>query len=165
MVFVLLLLFFAARRGNLDARLLLGPVALSYGATMAYQVQTTLGFAGYDGWEALNRLEQFLTGPFPASARKIADLLMQISILAIVVLRFARTRRDEERHASELEAARVVKQVLVPDEIPAIPGFLIQSVYSPQARWAAIFPRSSPRKMAACSRSSATSAARGCLPR
>jgi serine phosphatase RsbU (regulator of sigma subunit) len=63
--------------------------------------------------------------------QNIADFLMQISILAILVLRFARTRRDEERHASELEAARAVQQVLVPENIPAIPGFLIQSVYKP----------------------------------
>ena len=77
------------------------------------------------------RLLQLFTWPFPVSAGNIVDFLMQISILAILVLRFARTRRDEERHAAELEAARTVQQVLVPEEIPAIPGFLIQSVYKP----------------------------------
>src|ERR1035441_3290594 len=83
------------------------------------------------GWELWFRLLQLFTWPFPVSAGNIVDFLMQISILAILVLRFARTRRDEERHASELEAARAVQQVLVPEEIPAIPGFLIQSVYKP----------------------------------
>jgi serine phosphatase RsbU (regulator of sigma subunit) len=76
-------------------------------------------------------LNQIVSWPFPASAQNIADFLMQISILAILVLRFARTRRDEERHASELEAARAVQQVLVPEDIPAIPAFRIQSVYKP----------------------------------
>jgi hypothetical protein len=130
-VCVLLLLFFAARRGSLDARLLIGPVALSYGVGYVYLVLIGLSVAGFTSWEAYYRLDQLFTWPFPVSAQNIADFLMQISILAILVLRFARTRRDEERQASELEAARAVQQVLVPEEIPAIPGFRIESVYRP----------------------------------
>jgi hypothetical protein len=42
------------------------------------------------------------------------------------MLRFARTRRDEERFKSELEAARTVQQVLIPEEIPAIPGLALE---------------------------------------
>jgi sigma-B regulation protein RsbU (phosphoserine phosphatase) len=130
-VCVLLLLFFAARRGNLDARLLLGPVALSYGGLIVNLVVTALSMAGTIGWETYFRLKQLFTWPFPVSARDITDFLMQISILAILVLRFARTRRDEERHAFELEAARAVQQVLIPADIPTISGFQIQSVYKP----------------------------------
>jgi serine phosphatase RsbU (regulator of sigma subunit) len=48
-----------------------------------------------------------------------------------LVLRFARTRRDEERYKTELEAARTVQQVLIPEEIPAIPGLAIECVYKP----------------------------------
>jgi serine phosphatase RsbU (regulator of sigma subunit) len=48
-----------------------------------------------------------------------------------LVLRFARSRRDEERQASEPEAAGAVQQVLVPADVPAIPGFQIQSAYMP----------------------------------
>jgi len=58
------------------------------------------------------RFVQLFTWPFPVSAQNIADFLMQISILAILVLRFARTRRDEERHALELEAARPFSKCL-----------------------------------------------------
>jgi len=130
-VCVLLLLYFGVRRGNLDARLLLGPVALNYGVTFAFMVVVSLSYAGTIGWGLSFRFVQLFTWPFPVSAQNIADFLMQISILAILVLRFARTRRDEERHALELEAARAVQQVLVPENIPAIPGFLIQSVYKP----------------------------------
>jgi sigma-B regulation protein RsbU (phosphoserine phosphatase) len=130
-VCVPLLLFFAARRGNLDARLLLGPVALAYGVTIVHSSLGTLATAGFVGWEAYWRLDSLFTWPFRVSAQNIADFLMQISILAILVLRFARTRHDEERHAAELEAARTVQQVLVPEEIPGIPGFAIQSVYKP----------------------------------
>src|ERR1700677_2384234 len=33
--------------------------------------------------------------------------------------------------AGELEAARTVQQVIIPEEIPAVPGFMIDSVYKP----------------------------------
>jgi hypothetical protein len=35
------------------------------------------------------------------------------------------------RAETELEAARTVQQVLIPDEIPSVPGFKIESVYRP----------------------------------
>ncbi len=130
-VCVIVLIVLAVRRGNLDARLLLGPVALSYFVGIVDFVIVALSIAGFTTWAPYLRLNRIVSWPFPASAQNIADFLMQISILAILVLRFARTRRDEERHASELEAARAVQQVLVPEDIPAIPGFRIESVYKP----------------------------------
>src|ERR1019366_1434879 len=128
----LLLLSLAARRGNLDARLLLGPFSLSYGASLGGGLLFGIQAFGLGGsliafWA--EKWDSLFQWPFPISVQNIADFLTQISILAILVLRFARTRRDEERLASELEAARVVQQVLVPAQIPAIPGFSIQSVY------------------------------------
>jgi len=56
---------------------------------------------------------------------------VQLSVLTILVLRFARIRRYEQRLSSELEAARAVQSVLMPAEIPAVPGYEIQSVYQP----------------------------------
>ena len=132
LVCVLLLLFFAARRGSLDARLLLGPVGLSFGLGVVERLLWAAHFAGYTAFEVFRQqLEQPFTWPFPASSQNVADFLMQLSILAILVLRFARTRRDEERLASELEAARTVQQILIPEEIPAIPGLAIECVYKP----------------------------------
>jgi sigma-B regulation protein RsbU (phosphoserine phosphatase) len=132
LVCVLLLLLFAARRGNLDARLLLGPVGLSFGLGVVERILWAAHFAGYTGLEAFRQqLERPFTWPFPASAQNVADFLMQLSILAILVLRFARTRRDEERQAAELEAARTVQQVLIPEEIPSIPGLALECVYKP----------------------------------
>jgi hypothetical protein len=131
-VCVLVFLFFAARRGSLDARLLLGPVGLSFGLGVVERLLWAAHFAGYTALEAFRlQLDQTFTWPFPASSQNVADFLMQLSILAILVLRFARTRRDEERMTSELEAARTVQQVLIPEEIPAIPGLAIECVYKP----------------------------------
>jgi hypothetical protein len=96
LVCVLVLLFFAARRGNLDARLLLGPVGLSFGLGVVERLLWAAHFAGYTALEPFRlQLEQPFTWPFPASSQNVADFLMQLSILAILVLRFARTRRDE----------------------------------------------------------------------
>lgn len=54
-----------------------------------------------------------------------------IAILAVVVLRFARSRQEEEQLNSEFEAARTVQQLLIPEAAPHLPGFCIESVYKP----------------------------------
>ena len=69
--------------------------------------------------------------PFNYGLYELSIAILLLAILAIVVLRFARSRRDEEQMKSELEAARVVQQVLVPAENPSIPGFAIEVVYRP----------------------------------
>ena len=129
---ILFLLSRAARRGVPDARLLIFPVGLASAVsflTKAIFIFHTLGL------DAISRyLRLFLISfqqPVPFTAINLADLLVQVSLLGILVLRFARTRRNEERHSSELEAARIVQQVLVPEDIPPIPGFEIHSVYMP----------------------------------
>jgi serine phosphatase RsbU (regulator of sigma subunit) len=63
--------------------------------------------------------------------RPSVDVIFLSAMLAILVGRFTRTRRHEEHLAGELQAARIVQQILIPDEIPAIPGFTIQSCYLP----------------------------------
>ena len=130
----LLLLSLAARRGNLDARLLLGPFGLQYGAILGGGLLFGIRASGHGGSLIASLAEKWdslFNWPFPISAQNIADFLCQISILAILVLRFARTRRDEERFKAELEAARTVQQVLIPEEIPAIPGLALECIYKP----------------------------------
>ena len=60
--------------------------------------------------------------------------LSNLVILVVLVRRYARSRRDEERLESELEAARTVQKVLIPNEVPTIPGFQIQAVYNPASQ-------------------------------
>lgn len=69
--------------------------------------------------------------PFPFSVDDVVALVVQLAILGVLILRFAHTRRDEQRLASELEAARAVQHVLIPEQIPAIPGLRIDAVYKP----------------------------------
>ena len=131
-VCILALLFQAARRGVPDARLLLLPVAVCYGSWFTLNLYGIFFATGqtwiqrYFAW-----FLELTEWPFPISVQAIADLLMLLSIVAILPLRFARTRRDEQRFAAELESARTVQHVLIPEEVPDIPGFSIRSVYKP----------------------------------
>lgn len=51
---------------------------------------------------------------------------------ALVTTRHINTEGARQLRAeTELEAARAVQQVLIPDEIPSVPGFKIESVYRP----------------------------------
>ena len=128
-----LLVWIPARRGKLDARLLLAPQLLYIGAMLA---QGVLYFLWTTGQSALagfwqNRYNHILNWPFTFSVEALVNFLAQAAVLAIIVLRFARKSRDEERYKNELEAARVVQQVLVPVDNPKIPGFDLESVYRP----------------------------------
>jgi serine phosphatase RsbU (regulator of sigma subunit) len=65
--------------------------------------------------------------PYPTSALTLAG----ITTLVIFIRDLIRDRRDKQRMAAELAAGRAVQHVLIPEDVPAIPGFIVQSVYKP----------------------------------
>ena len=65
--------------------------------------------------------------PYPTTALTLAG----ITTLVIFTRALIRDRRDKQRMAAELAAGRAVQHVLIPEDVPAIPGFNIQSVYKP----------------------------------
>lgn len=69
--------------------------------------------------------------PFPIALTDVIDFIFLTSVGAILLLRFLRISTQGERTAAELEAARSVQRVLVPDEINTIPGITIQAAYEP----------------------------------
>jgi serine phosphatase RsbU (regulator of sigma subunit) len=79
-------------------------------------------------WTIWNRTFNW---PFPFGLYDLSIWILLLAILGIVVLRFARSRHEEEQLKNEREAARAVQQVLIPDAIPGVPGFRIESVYKP----------------------------------
>jgi len=58
-------------------------------------------------------------------------LLFDLAVGAVLVLRFTRSAKQEQRLRTEMDSARTVQQILVPEEVPSIPGFSIQAVYHP----------------------------------
>ncbi|HEV2175159.1 MAG TPA: PP2C family protein-serine/threonine phosphatase, partial [Nitrospira sp.] len=134
MICTLLLLGLPARRGLLDARLLLAPQILYYAAKLIGGAIFIFGASGYDyalytRW--IRHYQTFITWPVTASFENCADFICQVAVLAILILRFARSRRDEERLKSEFEAARLVQQLLVAAEVSSTGTFRIESRFLP----------------------------------
>jgi serine phosphatase RsbU (regulator of sigma subunit) len=61
----------------------------------------------------------------------IWNMIYCVTMLLFLVLRTIGIARERALAAAELEAARTVQQVLIPEEIPSVPGFAILSVYKP----------------------------------
>ncbi len=117
------------RRGNREARILLPAVLLN-------------GFVDYsEVLHALGVLAHLSVrrGPLPAirlasysfNIDYICAFVFIITLLLFLALRTVRIARERAHAAAEIEAARSVQQVLIPEEVPTIPGFSIQSVYKP----------------------------------
>lgn len=125
------LLIRRAVQGRFDARLLLAPVLVGELAGLVAVAEWIFDFvvghrpAFYVWFFSLTRW------PFPISVPDVCDFLFLAGMLAIFVHRFQRTSRMQDAQQRELEAARTVQQVLVPQETPAIPGFAIETVYRP----------------------------------
>jgi Stage II sporulation protein E (SpoIIE) len=70
-------------------------------------------------------------GPWRWTVLTIIAFLLGVATLVIFVRDLIHDRREKQRMAAELEASRAVQQVLIPEEMPTILGFNIQSVYKP----------------------------------
>lgn len=126
------LLYRGAVKGNLEARLLIAPYALSFAINVLGDLPSLPGLSSWGWLQALGRFLNAMTDwPFPISAFSAAGDLAMFSVIAVLVLRYARSRQDEERLESELEAARAVQHVLIPEEIPSVPGYQVECVYKP----------------------------------
>ena len=119
-----------AVQGFPDARLVMFPQLISdlWGLTLG-----AVAFVNRMGWSIGDEidLDHVWQRPFPVSITDLVGLLFLLSMLAILIRRFARARGQEERMSGELEAARAVQHVLIPDEVPEVPGFSFQAVYKP----------------------------------
>ena len=129
---ILSLLYRRARQGVPDAQLMLVPVAICYISWFAEILLIAFNALG-QSWVSrdFRWFFELSRWPFPFSFQDVADVLMLLAVLAVLPLRFARSRRDEERLSAEMESARTVQQVLIPNEIPSVAGFEIQCVYKP----------------------------------
>lgn len=126
---ILLLLITRARQNSLDARLLVAPVLLQKLAQM-FQGGAILTYNL--GWqERLGYNIVLFRQPFQIELLQVVDALFLLAILGILILRFTRTRAQEEHYAMEFDAARSVQQLLIPEKRPQTPGLAIESEYRP----------------------------------
>jgi hypothetical protein len=83
-------------------------------------------------FRALTHMPAFVRiGGWPWAIIPAAIVPLGAATLVIFVRDLIQDRREKQRLGAELEAARIVQQVLIPDEIPNVPGFALQSVYRP----------------------------------
>lgn len=61
----------------------------------------------------------------------LGTIVSLIMVTVLLLRRFFAGQRERERLRQEMEQARIVQSVLVPQEVPSVPGFRIQCVYEP----------------------------------
>jgi len=122
------------RRGNREAGILLIPAILF--SLYIYAEYALALLTHVPAWSAaaqrgVDLMERFPAGPFAISGNDVSDILCTIALGIIIVLRSGSTSRRQAVLEGELEAAREVQQVILPDQIETIPGFSIESAYEP----------------------------------
>jgi hypothetical protein len=131
LIWVLYFTSLRAWRRDTDARLLLLPVLLVNGFYLLLNVTLALWQFGLPG--GLNDLLDLRIPayPFDIGLYTLFNVLFLVALLAFLIRRFARARGKEEHLEAQLEAARQVQQILVPESSAPVPGFLVESVYLP----------------------------------
>ena len=114
-----------------DARLLAVPLALLIFTQQFSDIATTFAVFGRNG--LAKWVDQYLTMMHPLRADYIvfSEGFFLLAMLAILVNRFSRATRNQDRVQSELEAARAVQRLLMPTDPPEMKGFKVESVYLP----------------------------------
>ena len=135
-VWIVTTLITAARRRShshsewIDARLLLVPVL----SRIVIEIIQGIYFIAFElHWrpDLVFVNIPLIENPFRISLEDFLSAFFLISVFAILVLRFTRTRGEQERYATEVEGARHVQQFLIPEDLPKIPGLTIESDYRP----------------------------------
>jgi hypothetical protein len=122
------------RRGNREAGLLLIPILLSsltiYIQIVAFVLLRIPWLAGPTArW--VTALFAFHAGPFVIGLGQLDIFLYFLSLGLIIVLRSTRMSRQQAILDGELAAAREVQQVILPEQVEAIPGYTVETVYQP----------------------------------
>jgi sigma-B regulation protein RsbU (phosphoserine phosphatase) len=115
------------RQGSREAGILVAPWLLSALGILMFNVQDFSDVFGL-GWSVL---PTFQIGPITVIYWDLCQLLYLLSIGAVLLSRFLQISREQARSAAELEAARVVQQVLLPEPNASIEGFRVEAEYLP----------------------------------
>ena len=133
-LFIPIVLIVHWRRGNREAGILLIPALLQAVVADFHIVMGALAWIPEFSTRAYwfdQRMTNYQLGPFPIHLGDTANWLFWISLGLILLLRTVRTSRDQARLESELEAARQVQHVILPEESVIFPGYSVETVYRP----------------------------------
>jgi hypothetical protein len=122
---------------------------IALGAVLLWITYRGIRTRGAEGWLALAPIllticwqyqEEIMVMHLPAIVRiygvtmtegQIGALLMLAIITLLMMHRFIRSQREREQWRMEIEQARQVQQVLIPEALPKVPGFKLASDYRP----------------------------------
>lgn len=132
--FIPLLLLVHWRRGNREAGILLIPSmaeGLSLFVVLLANILEAIPATASISLFIIESVLRFRVGPFSIALADISGLGFVLSLSLIIVLRSIRISRQQALLEGELEAARQIQQLILPDQIETIPGFSVESVYLP----------------------------------
>jgi hypothetical protein len=122
------------RRGNSEAGILLIPAILT---SLVIYVQVTFGVLAQipAALSFVNHVGLLVfdlhAGPILLDFQEITNLLYILSLAIILILRSTRITRQQAQLEAEMAAAREVQQVILPDQMEKMPGYVIESIYQP----------------------------------
>ena len=121
------------RRDNRGARILLIPVVSWCLSNFLWGAEDVMNLVPrwHEAGIHLQRLNSFAVGPFTVDTGAVTSLIGYVSLAVIMVFRSTQTSRQQAVFEGELEAARQVQQVILPEKIEATPCFNVESVYKP----------------------------------
>lgn len=119
-----------AQKRCVEARIYLLPMLLWFGTMLADQWVSVLALLGRASAGSLAS-SLGTTVPVPLRYEDIAAILFLLTAPIIPAYRFRNMRSHAEHFAAELEAARTVQQVVVPENLPNIPGLALDMAYLP----------------------------------
>jgi len=130
-VYLLFIVAFAWRRGVRRALL---PIALASTIYGIYNIAVAVSAQGirFTHFTFARYLNPGISlGPYVFGIPAILNTLFFLVLLFTVARHQAIERRRQNHIESEIKSAREIQHVLIPEEAPVIPGFLIASVYKP----------------------------------
>jgi hypothetical protein len=120
-------LYALARRGNRDAQLLLIPFFFFWAVYCVVGVVEALASSGIA--DLRSALILYHNPRFDIDWPEFFALLSYLAIGAVLVLRFTRSAKQEQRLRTEMEAARRVQGQLVPVDLPQFRAFACDAAY------------------------------------
>ena len=122
------------RRGNREAGILLIPVILF--SLYIYALVSMQMLFQFPAWRTialrgLNFINRYPVGPFNVSLNSVSGILSVVSLAIIMLRRSTTTSRRQAQLDAELEAAREVQRILVPEQRGSVPGFTVETAYEP----------------------------------
>ncbi len=113
------IMFRGIRKLGLEGWLLLPPVVLAWSDWLAGQLTF------------LHLPRRFSPFGLSLSLQQTTGFLLVVALCLLLVRRWVRSALAQRQMTQEMKQAQEVQQVLIPEAVPQIPGFSIQSVYQP----------------------------------